>query len=210
MAARQRRSRSRREFDTDAPPSSVSGPIEDAGQGRSRAGKREKRPEEPVEPSARAREICLRQLSHGPRTAAQLAAAMGRKGIEEDVANEVLERFTDVGLIDDVAFAEAWVESRHTGRGLARRALAHELRTRGVDTAVIAVAVAELDPERELETAREIARKRLAATRGLETPARFRRVASVLARKGYSEAIAYRVIRESLEAEGAEAPTFTD
>lgn len=196
MAARQRRSRSRREFDPDAPPSSVP-------EGRRT---REKRPEEPTEPSALAREICLRQLSHGPRTAAQLAAAMARKGIEEDVANEVLERFTDVGLIDDVAFAEAWVESRHAGRGLARRALAHELRTRGVDTAVIAVAVAELDPERELETARALAVKRLASTRGLETPARFRRVASVLARKGYSEAVAYRVIREALEAEGAESP----
>ena len=200
MAARQRRSRSRREFDPDAPPSS--GP-----DGRRT---REKRPEEPVEPSAAAREICLRQLSHGPRTAAQLAAAMARKGIEEEVASEVLERFTDVGLIDDVAFAEAWVESRHAGRGLARRALAHELRTRGVDTAVIAVAVAELDPERELETARALAVKRLASTRGLETPARFRRVASVLARKGYSEAVAYRVIREALEAEGAEAPALAD
>jgi regulatory protein len=198
MAARQRRSRSRREFDPDAPPSTV----------RDKA--REKPPEDPVEPSALAREICPRQLSHGPRTAAQLAAAMGRKGIEEDVANEVLERFTDVGLIDDVAFAEAWVESRHAGRGLARRALAHELRTRGVDTAVIAVAVAELDPERELETARALAVRRLSATRGLDTPARFRRVASVLARKGYSEAVAYRVIREALEAEGAEAPAFPD
>jgi regulatory protein len=167
-------------------------------------------PEEELDPATKAREICLRQLSHGPRTAAQLTAAMGRKGIEEDVANEVLERFTDVGLIDDAAFAEAWVESRHTGRGLARRALAHELRSRGVDTGIIAVAVAELDPERELETARALATKRLAATRGLETPARFRRVASLLARKGYSESVAYRVIREALEAEGEDAPTLAD
>jgi regulatory protein len=162
----------------------------------------ERAPADEVDPATKAREICLRQLAHGPRTAAQLAAAMARKGIEQDVAHEVLERFTDVGLIDDVAFAEAWVESRHTGRGLARRALAHELRARGVDGGIIAVAVAELDPERELETARALAAKRLAATRGLETPVRFRRVASVLARKGYSESLAYRVIREALEAEG--------
>ncbi|GAA0634842.1 hypothetical protein GCM10009547_43680 [Sporichthya brevicatena] len=207
MAARQRRSRSRWEFDPDAPPSFV-GASE--GQPRARREKREKPPAEPVEPSALAREICLGQLSHGPRTAAQLAAAMARKGIEEDVANEVLERFTDVGLIDDQAFAEAWVESRHAGRGLARRALAHELRTRGVDAAVVAVAVAELDPERELETARTLATKRLAATRGLDTQVRFRRVASLLARKGYSEAVAYRVIREALEAEGEDAPPLGD
>ncbi len=161
-------------------------------------------PDEPRDPAEQAREICLLQLSHGPRTAAQLERVLARKGIEEDVATEVLGRFTDVGLIDDAAFAEAWVESRHSGRGLARRALAHELRTRGVDNAVIAVAVAELDPERELDTARALAVRRLAASRGADPAARFRRVATLLARKGYSEAVAYRVIREALEAEASE------
>lgn len=155
-----------------------------------------------LDPAERARQICLTQLSHGPRTAAQLGRVLARKGVEEQVAAEVLERFTDVGLIDDAAFAEAWVQSRHSGRGLARRALAHELRTRGVDQGQIAVAVAALDPERELATARALALKRLASTRGLDTAVRFRRVAALLARKGYSEAVAFRVIREALEVEG--------
>jgi len=195
VTTRRGRARSQRVLDPDA---------------SSHLSERERGPADEVDPATKAREICLRQLSHGPRTAAQLAAAMARKGIEEHVAHEVLERFTDVGLIDDAAFAEAWVESRHAGRGLARRALAHELRTRGVDTGIIAVAVAELDPERELETARALVVKRLAATRGLDTSARFRRVASLLARKGYSESLSYRVIREALEAEGHEAPVPTD
>ncbi|MGQ0630254.1 MAG: regulatory protein RecX [Sporichthyaceae bacterium] len=158
--------------------------------------------EGPLDPYERAREICLIQLSHGPRTAVQLARVLTRKGIDDEVAEQILGRLTEVGLIDDEAFARAWVQSRHTGRGLARRALAHELRTRGVDQGVIAVAVADLDPEQELATARALAIKRLASTQGLETAARYRRVASVLARKGYSEAVAYRVIREALEAEG--------
>src|SRR5882672_4676740 len=92
------------------------------------------------DPGVRARDICLRQLTAGPRTAAQLAGAMARRGVDEEVVAEILARFTEVGLIDDEAFAAAWVHSRHAGRGLARRALAHELRARGVDDAVVAVA----------------------------------------------------------------------
>ena len=155
----------------------------------------------PVDPVDRARDICLRQLTDGPRTAAQLGTAMARRGIEPEVAELVLARLTDVGLIDDAAFAAAWVSSRHVGRGLARRALAHELRTRGVADPVVDIAVAELDPDQEAATARELAAKRLAATRGLDTAARFRRTASLLARKGYPSQLAYRVIREALEAE---------
>jgi regulatory protein len=130
---------------------------------------------------------------------------MGRRGVEQDAAEEILGRLTDVGLVDDAAFAAAWVESRHAGRGLARKALAHELRRRGVAEPLVDQAVAELDPEQELATARALATRRLAGTRGLEPAVRFRRVAGLLARKGYSEAVAYRVIREALEAEGVDA-----
>lgn len=126
---------------------------------------------------------------------------MARRGVEPEVAEAVLARLTDIGLIDDAAFATAWVTSRHAGRGLARRALAHELRSRGVADPVVEEAVAELDPEREATTARELAARRLAATRGLDTTVRFRRTAALLARKGYSSQLSYRVIREALEAE---------
>jgi regulatory protein len=176
---------------------------------RSRAGMGKVRPAtsegraEAVDPLDRARDICLRQLTDGPRTAAQLATVMARRGVDPDMAEAVLARLTDVGLIDDAAFAAAWVTSRHGGRGLARRALAHELRSRGVPDAVVAEAVAELDPDREAATARELAARRLAATRDLDPAVRFRRAAALLARKGYSSQLSYRVIREALEAEGA-------
>src|SRR5262249_23326143 len=75
-----------------------------------------------------ARVICLRLLTSGPRTRAQLATALRKRRIPDEVADSVLGRFAEVGLIDDAAFARAWVESRHHGRGLGRRALAAELR----------------------------------------------------------------------------------
>lgn len=160
-----------------------------------------------VDPAARARDICLRQLTAGPRTAAQLGAAMARRGIDEDIVASVLARFTEVGLIDDAAFAAAWVESRHAGRGLARRALAQELRQRGVTEDHVVVAVADLDVDREVATARTLAERRLASSRGQDPAVRFRRVAGLLARKGYSPALSYRVIREVLEAEADDAGT---
>jgi regulatory protein len=155
-------------------------------------------------PEAAARQICLRMLTAAPRTRAQLADALRRRGIPDDVAEEVLGRFADVKLIDDAMFATAWVESRHHGRGLSGRALAAELRHRGVGSEDIQAAVGHLGPEQEIATARALVARQLAATRGQPVPARMRRLVGVLARKGYSPSLAYRVAREALEQEGVD------
>ncbi|MEU5635103.1 recombination regulator RecX [Streptomyces rishiriensis] len=154
------------------------------------------------DPVERARAICLRLLTGTPRTRKQLADALRKREIPDDVAEEVLSRFEEVGLINDSAFADAWVESRHHGRGLARRALARELRTKGVDSALIDEAVGQLDSEQEEETARELVARKLRSTRGLDRDKRLRRLAGMLARKGYPEGMALRVVRQALEEEG--------
>ncbi|GHJ96065.1 MULTISPECIES: recombination regulator RecX [Streptomyces] len=156
----------------------------------------------PQDPAERARAICLRLLTGTPRTRRQLADALRKREIPDDVAEEVLARFEDVGLIDDAAFADAWVESRHHGRGLARRALARELRTKGIDPGLVQEAVNQLDSEQEEVTARELVERKLRATRGLERDRRLRRLAGMLARKGYPEGMALRVVRQALEEEG--------
>ncbi|WP_327185422.1 recombination regulator RecX [Streptomyces sp. NBC_01334] len=154
------------------------------------------------DPAERARAICLRLLTGTPRTRKQLADALRKREIPDDVAEEVLSRFEEVGLINDGAFADAWVESRHHGRGLARRALARELRTKGVDSELIEEAVGRLDSEQEEETARELVARKLRSTRGLDRDKRLRRLAGMLARKGYPEGMALRVVRQALEEEG--------
>ncbi|MEU7058720.1 recombination regulator RecX [Streptomyces sp. NPDC046197] len=163
---------------------------------------RAEREEPPGDPVERARAICLRLLTGTPRTRKQLADALRKREIPDDAAEEVLSRFEEVGLINDGAFADAWVESRHHGRGLARRALAQELRTKGVDAALIDEAVAQLDTEQEEATARELVARKLRSTRGLDRDKRLRRLAGMLARKGYSEGMALRVVRRALEEEG--------
>jgi regulatory protein len=158
------------------------------------------------DPEARAREVCLRLLTLAPRTRAQLADAMRKRGIQDGAAEEVLSRFEDVGLIDDAAFAMAWVESRHYSRGLAGRALSAELRQRGVASDEIRAAIDEqLGPDAEAGAARQLVERKLAATRGLPPEQRTRRLAGMLARKGYPAGLAFRVIREALEAEGEPA-----
>ncbi|PZH16715.1 recombination regulator RecX [Streptomyces sp. NTH33] len=166
--------------------------------------------EPPGDPVERARAICLRLLTGTPRTRKQLADALRKRDIPDDAAQEVLSRFEEVGLIDDSAFADAWVESRHHGRGLARRALARELRTKGVDAALIDEAVGRLDAEQEEATARELVARKLRSTRGLDRDKRLRRLAGMLARKGYSEGLALRVVRQALEEEGEDTDFLAD
>ena len=155
----------------------------------------------PGDPDSVARAVCLRMLTAAPRTRAELAASLARKEIPDDAAERVLDRLTEVGLIDDAAYADAWVRSRHTGRGLARRALAHELRRRGVEETVVQGAVEQLEPEDEQETARALVNRKLAGTRNVDHDRRVRRLVGMLARKGYAPGLAIRVVEECIAAD---------
>jgi len=156
-------------------------------------------PAEPApdaDPAAVARAIGLRQLAAAPRTRAQLAEVMRRRGVPDDVAEGVLDRFEEVQLVDDGEFARQWVQSRHVGRGLARRALSHELRQRGIDDEIRRDAVEVIGDDQELEAARELVRRRWPSTRGDDPARRARRLAGMLARKGYPAGVAFRAIRD--------------
>ncbi|WP_380286282.1 recombination regulator RecX [Kitasatospora purpeofusca] len=172
---------------------------------RSGGASRRGRAEEPADPESRARDICLRLLTGAAKTRKQLADALRKREIPDEVAEEVLTRLEEVGLIDDAAFARAWVESRHSVRGLSRRALAQELRTKGVAGDLAEQALAQVDPDDETEAARALVERRLRTTRGLERQTRTRRLVGMLARRGYSEGLAFRVVREALDEEEAGA-----
>jgi regulatory protein len=135
---------------------------------------------------------------------------MRRRGVPPEVIESVLDRFEDVSLVDDEEFARQWVSTRHVGRGLARRALSYELRQRGVADEVVREAVDELTPEQELAAARELVRKRAPAMRRDDPERRTRRLAGMLARKGYPGAVAMRAIREELGAGDDDAAYVAD
>lgn len=170
-------------------------------------------PTTPAEQQARAKEICLRLLTDRARTVKELRDALARKEIPDDVADAVLERFDEVGLVDDAAFADQWVRSRHRHRGLGRRAIAVELRRKGVDTDTAAEALTGIDDDAERDRARELVTRRL---RGLpigsreERQSAARKLVGMLARKGYGPNVAYGVVREEIAAAGADADELGD
>ncbi|WP_232241172.1 regulatory protein RecX [Kutzneria sp. 744] len=151
----------------------------------------------------RAQELCVRLLGVRARSRTELRQAMARKEIEEEVAELVLGRLDRAGLIDDEAFAHEWVASRHSHKGLSRRALVNELRRKGVDDSVAAQAAATVGEDSELERAREIVRRKLPSVARVDDTAKLRRLVGVLARKGYNEGMALRVVREELSRDGA-------
>lgn len=152
-----------------------------------------------ADPHAVARAVVLRLLTNAPKSRAELEKALARKGCPDDVAREVLDRMEQVGLVDDEAYAQMFVRSKQAGRGLARRALAHELRKKGVDDEVAEGVLAEVDPHEERETARALVDKRLRSMRGLDRTVQTRRLAGMLARKGYGSEVAMSVVREALD-----------
>jgi regulatory protein len=153
-----------------------------------------------ADPEAVARKILLDALTGQARSRQELRAKLAKKDVPDELAERLLDRFTDVGLVDDGAFARSWVDSRQRSRGLARRALAHELRRKGVDDETARAALDDLDPDREEEAAHLLVRKKLHSVRGVDRATATRRLAGVLARKGYPAGLAFAVVREELDA----------
>ncbi|WP_018334624.1 regulatory protein RecX [Actinomycetospora chiangmaiensis] len=161
-------------------------------------------PDPAADPESVARAICLDLLTARARTRAELATELARRDVADDVAVAVLDRLEEVRLLDDTAFAEQWVDSRHRHRGLGRRALSQELRRKGIDAETTDAAVAELDPGSERAKAVELVRRRLPSLDRVEPQAAARRLVGMLARKGYGAGLAYEVVREEMATRGAE------
>ncbi|WP_210651417.1 regulatory protein RecX [Nocardioides sp. SYSU D00065] len=158
-----------------------------------------------ADPEGVGRTILLDSLTGQARTRKELADKLAKRDVPQDVATELLDRFTEVGLIDDAAYAQQWVESRHRSRGLAPRALAQELRRKGVDDEATAAALEQIDDADERVAARALVDKKLRSMSGLDRQVATRRLAGLLARKGYSAGLAFSVVREALgDAEDAE------
>lgn len=152
------------------------------------------------DPHEVARAIVLRQLGNAPKTRAQLHAKLLQRGCDAHIAEQVLQRFTEVGLVDDAAYAETYVHAKQLTRGLSRQALLHELRGKGVPDDIAADVLDRIDEVHEAERARDLVRARLGRLHGLDREAKLRRLSGLLARKGYSAGLAARVILEEVDA----------
>ena len=156
-------------------------------------------PAEPdADPESVARRILLDQLAGRARSRRELADKLAQRQVPEELADRLLDRFEEVGLIDDAAFARSWVAGRHAAKGLAPRALSHELRRKGVDDEVARDAVAQVGVEEQQATARALVRKKLRSLTRVDDATRTRRLVGMLARKGYPPGLAFTVVRAEL------------
>lgn len=157
-----------------------------------------------ADPASVARAIVLRQLTSSAKSRLQLSRKLAERNIPEDVAEAVLDRFQDVRLIDDAEFADMWVRSRSQSRKLAKGALRRELAEKGIEGDTAAAALAQLSDADEEAAARVLVERKLRAGTDLSDRAErdkaTRRLASMLARKGYQPSQAFRIVGEVLDA----------
>jgi regulatory protein len=149
----------------------------------------------------RAHEDALRYLSYRARSAAEIKRYLAGRRFPPEVVEGELQRLRESGLVDDTAFARAWVEEREQFRPRSPRALRQELRQKGLDEETITQAITGIDPE---ASAYEAARARAARLGGLDYRQFRHRLGAFLARRGFD----YEVIRpvvDRLWREGHEA-----
>ena len=160
-----------------------------------------------ADPEAVARKILLDQLTGQARSRKELADKLTAKNVPDDIATQLLDRFEEVGLIDDEAFARAWIASRGSagsgaGRRLAKRALAQELHRKGIDNEVAREALDEIDPADEEAAARSLVRAKLRSVERVDDTKATRRLVGMLARKGYGSGLAFAVVKDELASAG--------
>ena len=152
----------------------------------------------------RAKDVALRLLTVRDRSTAEIRRELGKRGAEPDVVDQVVQRLTEVGLLDDAKFARSWVSSRQSGRSLSRSRLGHELGERGVDAEAVQEALAGAAGE-DFDTALDLARRRVRSMGGLGADAMTRRLSGQLARRGFSWSVVRPVVSQVVaEATGDE------
>lgn len=133
----------------------------------------------------------LRFLSYRERSEAEVSQNLKQHNVPDDVVMEVLERLRRSGLIDDQRFAKHWVENRNEFRPRSRRALAYELRQKGIAQETIQEAVEAID---EYQLAYRTASKYAKKLKQVEWPVFRQKLYAHLARRGFEYEVATQVI----------------
>lgn len=150
-----------------------------------------------------AREIALRKLDARACSRKELTSAIEGRGFSSELATEVVDRLEAVGLVDDQAYADALVRSRFSGTGASGR-LREVLARKGLDSATIERALSQIDRDDEAERAAQLVARKRRSLVGVARETAYRRLSSMLARKGYSPSVVATTVRDALDVWGNE------
>ena len=142
-----------------------------------------------------------RLLALRSRSECELRERLTTAGFDPEVVERVTARLTEVGLIDDRAFARAWVEERSRARGLGERALLAELEAKGVARAVAEEAVTEAGLDEDAR-ALELAHRLFPKVAGAPVPRQAARLHAMLLRRGLNPDAVEAAVRAVSPPEG--------
>jgi regulatory protein len=148
-----------------------------------------------------AHEKALRFLEPRPRSSAEVKQHLLKKKITADIADRVVARLVEAGLIDDAAFAKYWVENREQFKPRAARALRFELKRKGLANADIAAAIGDID---ESESAYRAGLARAKRLRDLDQREFLDKLGAFLVRRGFAYAVAKSAARRLWDEQRAE------
>ena len=146
-----------------------------------------------------AREVALRKLDARACSRAELTSAIEGRGFSADLALQVVDRLEAVGLVDDQAYADALVRSRFSGTGASGRALREVLVRKGLEPGIIERALSQISRDDEAERAAQLVARKRQSLAGVPRQSAYRRLCSMLARKGYSPSVASNAVRDALD-----------
>jgi regulatory protein len=146
---------------------------------------------------ARSYQRAMRLIRHRQRTEWELRRYFNKQSVDEVVQEEVIKRLKEENLVDDRAFAEAWIENRNTFRPRSAFALSVELKKKGVSPELVEAVLLDFDDE---------AAARLAAAKGSRRWRRAsenefkRRLSDYLRRRGFLYSTISPIIRDTWRA----------
>jgi regulatory protein len=145
-------------------------------------------------------EAALRFLEPRQRSVGEVRRRLGSAGYRAELIETAIERLLGLGILDDAAFARAWVESRDRARPRGERALRRELQLKGIERGAVDTAMDERRPEPGgaddpdvTAAAALLARHASALARVADPRKRRQRAYALLARNGFDPEIAARV-----------------
>jgi len=137
-------------------------------------------------------EVALRYLNYRPRSEQELRQRLSRRGFDQETIAQTIQRLKEMGQVNNLAFAQFWVENRQSFRPRSRLRLRQELQVKGVERETIETVVSGLDDE---TNAYLVARKKQNAWAGSDARTWRHRMGAYLSRRGFS----YGVIKDALK-----------
>jgi len=151
---------------------------------------------EEIDQNQIAKQVLLRRLSNAPRTRKELAQDLKNKKIEADIAQVALDRFEELGLINDQTYSENFVSTTHERRKLGKKALKQQLKSKGVSEEIANQAISQISEDDEFNAALHLALKKFRSIQHDDPQSQIRKIVGLLARKGYSSSLSFQVAKE--------------